>query len=66
MEEDRRKLTRWQLRVEKGLEEKIRNKCREEKRSINGTVTLILEKYFADLEQTNPETLTVKIQNINS
>lgn len=48
------KTTRWQLRVEKDLEKKIRDLSNKEKRSINKMIIFILEKYFQELDQIPP------------
>lgn len=51
------KKTRWQLRVNHGLENRIRDLAEKEHRSINQTVTYIIEKYFeiADREEKDRE-----------
>lgn len=39
-------LTRWQIRLPSDLEAYIRNKANTERRSINATITLIVEEHI--------------------
>ena len=41
-----KKLTRWQVRLNKELETLVREKSERDHRSINKTITVILEDYF--------------------
>lgn len=47
---ENKNLTRWQLRVDKVLENKIRALAEKEHRSINKTVVHILTSYFELLD----------------
>ena len=49
-----RKKTRWQVRVEKELEKKIRELAEKEHRSINKTIIYICEKYFENIGNKPP------------
>lgn len=50
---NKKELTRWQVRMDKTLENKIRELSQIEHRSINQTIIMIIDKYFIDKEKSN-------------
>ena len=52
------KTTNWQLRLEPRLASMVRKKAKEENRSLNKTVILILELYFG-LKEEHAKTIMV-------
>lgn len=55
------KTTNWQVRLEKKLATQVRKKAKDEKRSLNMTITYILEQYFNKQEKDDSKDNDIQI-----